>query len=287
VSVADTLELSAREGRCKRVLPLAFKQVVRSTSTLDVLLTHYAAQGAQRPHLHEKTHVSFLIAGEVVERLEGRSYELLGPSIGIKPSGAVHDDMWGIRGALLLTIRTANEADALGGINLDPSWLPVRDSSLLQRLTRLILEEASEGLLDEVANDLVAVCGERVQADYKGTPPPWLLRAREEIWSAPSTPSVSRASYAAGVHRTHFSRMFSKHFGAPPSVFRQRARFARAVELLAHTADGLSDVAYAAGFYDQPHMSREFRAAMSITPASLRSLFADATSIQAERSLKL
>jgi AraC-like DNA-binding protein len=45
----------------------------------------------------------------------------------------------------------------------------------------------------------------------------------------------------------------------------------RAAERLA-SADGLADVAFAAGFADQAHMSREFRDTLGLSPGAYRRL---------------
>ena len=50
-----------------------------------------------------------------------------------------------------------------------------------------------------------------------------------------------------------------------PKLYARIVRFSRAVELLA-AGGALTDVALAAGYYDQPHMNADFRELSGLTP---------------------
>jgi hypothetical protein len=68
-------------------------------------LTHYPAAGSQPRHDHAEGHVSFLLAGTILERLDGREYRVQGVARGTKPPGEAHQNEWGMGGALILTIK--------------------------------------------------------------------------------------------------------------------------------------------------------------------------------------
>ncbi|HVB37962.1 MAG TPA: AraC family transcriptional regulator, partial [Vicinamibacterales bacterium] len=71
-----------------------------------------------------------------------------------------------------------------------------------------------------------------------------------------------------GVSPFHFSRVFHRAIGVSPIVFLRQLRVARARTLI---VDGmaLADVAVDAGFFDQPHMNREFKSVFGFPPGQL------------------
>ncbi len=99
---------------------------------------------------------------------------------------------------------------------------------------------------------------------------------------APMTPGIERAvaylqthvaqpvplrdlTRIAQVTRSHFVRCFHRAVGLPPHAYLLQLRVARAATLLAAGAP-LSEAAFEAGFADQSHMSRTFKAAYRLTP---------------------
>ncbi|GAA0592767.1 helix-turn-helix domain-containing protein [Actinomadura livida] len=82
--------------------------------------------------------------------------------------------------------------------------------------------------------------------------------------------AVTVADLAAevGWSRKHLTNRFREQAGLPPKVMARVLRFQRAVELLSG-GTGLADAASAAGYYDQAHLNREFRALSGCTPTEL------------------
>ncbi|TDC65542.1 AraC family transcriptional regulator [Actinomadura sp. GC306] len=83
-------------------------------------------------------------------------------------------------------------------------------------------------------------------------------------------PAVTVAGLAAevGWSRKHLTHRFREQAGLPPKVMARVLRFQRAVGLLDGGA-GLAEAAAAAGYYDQAHLNREFRALSGCTPTEL------------------
>lgn len=103
--------------------------------------------------------------------------------------------------------------------------------------------------------------------------------------SGPDYPSVYRAfdamlsqlelmrgssdlSLYLGVSPFHFTRVFHKAVGMPPTAFLRQLRVARARTLIAN-GESLADVATDAGFFDQAHMTREFKGVFGFPPGLL------------------
>lgn len=98
-----------------------------------------------------------------------------------------------------------------------------------------------------------------------------VLHAAELATRSRGTASVHAMAKAAGLGRRQLERRFLDAVGIPPKVVARVLRFRHAVTLL-HTrpGDGLSRVAFAAGYADQSHFSREFRALAHTTPGRYR-----------------
>ncbi len=81
---------------------------------------------------------------------------------------------------------------------------------------------------------------------------------------------VGAAAGQLGMTREHASRIFRRHFGLPPSVFRSEQRFRRALSMVAAFATPLASIALEAGYADQAHLTRDFKARMGLNPGALR-----------------
>jgi AraC-like DNA-binding protein len=89
----------------------------------------------------------------------------------------------------------------------------------------------------------------------------------EEKLAAPL--DLQRLAGAAGVTRFQVIRDFKKVTGLTPGAFIRDRRLRRASALIGHGV-GLAEAAAAAGFADQSHLSRAFRAMHGITPGAFR-----------------
>jgi AraC-like DNA-binding protein len=135
--------------------------------------------------------------------------------------------------------------DALDGTNS----LAERDASALV-LGRLV-DHADRGPRAVAGNDLAA----RV-----------LRRMREDDTGADG---IGALAAETGVSRYALIRAFKRSFGLSPEEMRRQLRIERARVLLAGSA-ALVDIAAAAGFADQSHMTRELRRLLGISPAAYR-----------------
>jgi AraC family transcriptional regulator len=73
---------------------------------------------------------------------------------------------------------------------------------------------------------------------------------------------------AAGYSPFQFARMFKATTGLAPHQYVLRLRVERACRLVRGGAASLAEVALAAGFYDQAHLTNVFRKTLGVTPAA-------------------
>ena len=76
---------------------------------------------------------------------------------------------------------------------------------------------------------------------------------------------------AVEVHPSHLARVFRKFYGCTLGDFLRRVRLEHAVQALSRQEKSLAEVALAAGFCDQSHLTRAFKSHLGMTPAKFRS----------------
>ena len=81
---------------------------------------------------------------------------------------------------------------------------------------------------------------------------------------------LSMLAGVAGLSVHHFARQFKQSIGVTPHHYLTQKRVERAQEMLAQTDLTLSEIAYAAGFSDQSHLTRHFRHMLGTTPREFR-----------------
>ena len=75
---------------------------------------------------------------------------------------------------------------------------------------------------------------------------------------------------AVGRHPAHVARTFRRHFGCSLGEYLRRIRLEHAARRLRETDRSISEIALDAGFYDQAHFGRCFRAWASVSPRVYR-----------------
>ncbi|UVK41707.1 AraC family transcriptional regulator [Mesorhizobium sp. AR10] len=147
--------------------------------------------------------------------------------------------------ALALAHRDSTSGDATSG-----------ETSMLVALRKLILRYGDWGGRPEMVEGL----GSRSR-----------LSIYEQVIEDSLTAELDlqRLARAAGVTRFQVIRDFKKVVGLTPAAF-IRDRKLRRANLLIQQGSSLADAASAAGFSDQSHLSRIFRAAHGMTPGMFR-----------------
>ena len=87
---------------------------------------------------------------------------------------------------------------------------------------------------------------------------------------------------AAGISRFHLIRVFQRRYGLTPFAYQRNRRIEKARAAL-RTGKSIADAAAAAGFADQSHLGRSFRAVMGSTPGEYRESYLRDASLSALR----
>lgn len=227
----------------------------------------------QARHAHAETTVTLVVAGSLRETVGSAQEIARALSIVVKPGDTEHADQFGEHGTRTVQIGlTAQEAAALR--EWEPAarqWRWTHAGPAVPAFLRLLAcfrsSPSDDGLLERGVADVLASLRD-VGDDTRRDPPGWLLRAREEMDDVGCGVRVRDVAAQAGVHPVYLARQFRRFFGSSVVSYLQRARMTRAADLIASSSMPLSAVAFQAGFADQSHLSRSFRAATGFTPGA-------------------
>jgi AraC-like DNA-binding protein len=100
-------------------------------------------------------------------------------------------------------------------------------------------------------------------------PDPRVRRAVRYLRAHPGPGAVREVARELGLGERQLERLFAAHVGLGPKAFARIARLERAVLLMGGPSRGQATLAAAAGYADESHLIREFRALAGTTPAEL------------------
>jgi AraC family transcriptional regulator len=254
-----------------------YGQISRSCKVAAITLTETMhSPGRTLPsHSHEQAYFCFVLGGRFTELCGPRPRACMPATLIFHPIGELHSDHFQTE------VRCFN-------LQLDPSLnqhVPRLEQPatfhggmpgfLATRLYREFreMDDSSALAIEGLTLELLAVTA-RSKIGLGRRAPPWLERVRE-LLHARFAERLSLADLAAevAVHPTHLARQFHRcyHQTIGEYVRHLRIDFAR-TQLRTSTAP-LSEIAIAAGFFDQSHFTRTFKLYNGMSPHTYRKIF--------------
>ena len=228
-------------------------------------------------HTHKNATIVLILSGQYRETFRGSSAPHPPMTIIAKPSGEKHSNEIGQDGAHCLVIELTDEKirEMNGHVQACHSPLAQRHGPasaiglrIVQELrepdslTPLALEGAALQLLVELS---------RNPPEIYGVEPSWMKMVVDLLQtSAPGEISLSTLASTVGVHPVHLARTFRRTHGCSIGQYARKMQLDLVMRMLTRTDEPLSDVAIAAGFYDQSHMSRIVKRASGMNASQIR-----------------
>jgi AraC family transcriptional regulator len=230
-------------------------------------------------HTHEDAHFLLIIDGLYITSARGVDQLCSSSALIFNPPGTTHCDRFHTKGGRFLTVSIKSDILACGqssmGLTDQPigfssgevSWLGLR---LYQEFRKP--DEMSAIIMEGLALELLGqTLRSRIKSDT--SPPRWLQLANQLIHDRLTEPlTVSEIAQSVGSHPVYLVRAFRKHYGLTVGEYLRKLRVEFACRQLSQTDAPLSQVAAAAGFYDQSHFTRTFKRLTGTTPAVYRAL---------------
>lgn len=259
--------------------PSPFRQLLNKLELPGLTLTEavHAPCTVIPPHGHASASICLTLAGEAIEFNGGVGESTRPGSLILRSPGLVHSDRYGA---------TAHRAFM---IEIDSKWLET-----CHQLSRVFegYKHFHGGLLPSLAfriyresriKDSVApVVVEGLMLEMLGMAsrslarppvrlPKWLMQARDLLHgNFNDSLNLVQIAETVGVHPTHLARTFKKHYQTTVGEYIRRLRLDWATKQLSETEESLTEIALAAGFYDQSHFSHLFKQHTGFTPAEFR-----------------
>jgi len=271
------------EPRCAPViLPLpARREYLTSEASLRSLRCAEARYppGMRIPdHVHERPSITVVTAGALVERRRrGRdATDCTAGMLVARPKGAPHANDIGPCGVVNVELEIDPELLREAELVLDAATVIVSAEigGLAARLGReMIAQDHARSLVIEgLAFEILGLALREANASPAAAlgPPRWLARVHERILAEfRANLSVADLAREAGAHPVYLARRFRAHYRTSPGELLRARRLAWAANELARD-DGrsITSIAVDAGFYDESHFSRVFRAAYGVSPGA-------------------
>jgi AraC family transcriptional regulator len=250
----------------------------RAISGFTLTEYRYRAGTLLGRHSHEQAYFSFVLGGSYVERCLSKPVECRGGTTLYHPAGEDHSDTFGNCGGHLFSLEIAPEwTKKLRGYELkteEPLTLTAsRVSALSWRAYRAFSDPhpRSDLILEAAAMELLYQLPWKRSPALEAQMPPWLRQAVEILHAEFRSPfSLATVARRVGTHPVHLARTFRRHYGMTMGEYARRLRISCAAEALCETENSLSAIAAQAGFADQSHLGRIFKATTGMTPLQFR-----------------
>lgn len=240
----------------------------------------YAPNLRLASHRHERPYFSLVLAGSYTERCGTKTRDCNRLSASLHPPEEMHSDCFYRAGGRLfsvefkpallsriadLGIRLCDRVEFKGGLPIQLGFRLYREFQKEDVPSQLSIEGVTLELLSEIS---------RLEFRSSVAPPAWLKRAEDILHAAfSSPPSLFDLASGVGVHPVHLAREFRRHFCCTAGEYVRRLRVDFACRALLQSDTALIEIAVNAGFSDQSHFTRTFRAAMGMAPAQFRKLY--------------
>lgn len=247
-------------------------------------LMHAAGLTHEYPrHIHEEHCLVVVLRGVETHTCRGESFSALPGSLMLLNANEAHSSR--SNGSEYRTIHIGARAleriaSEVAGRQTGHTHFPrpvVEDPPVFRALLKLHLkleQNARNDLSLEQETELLAAIG-LLLARHNGVQPASAPRGKEprrlgliqDFLKAHSAEHVSLSQLAAvaGLSPFHLLRVFRRGVGVPPHEYQTQLRVAHARRLL-HDGRSISQAAHETGFFDQSHLSRNFKRIVGITP---------------------
>ena len=239
------------------------------------------APGRLARHYHDRACLTVVLRGSFVEQFANRPVDCRPGGLLLKPAGESHSDEFA--GSTQIIIEPDGQAaKKLDGADRAFGEVSYSRNALAAALGERIAGEldvddpfmplAVEGLALELLADGFRA-GVRVRRSSSPAPPAWLARVRDCLDDERRRMTLTELARVAAVHPAYLARVFRRCYGESIGRYARRSRLDWVARQLLESDEPLSSIAISAGFADQSHQTRSFRAHRGCTPGRYRSRF--------------
>jgi AraC family transcriptional regulator len=251
----------------------------REVGAFEITEAWFPPAAFLEPHVHGRAIFGVMLEGSFEHRFPAHSYACTPGTVLTEPAEEKHANRMERAGAHLLVVQLdPSRAD------LHRSLRPLLDrvhnlrhpdvAHMAWRLTGELRasDSAAPLALEGGVLEMLATAARMRAIERDGArPPSWLGRAREIVEDRfREGLRIDQIAAEVGVHPAHLARAFRQRYREPIGAYARRRRLEWAAARMVAVEDSLSAIAHGAGFADQSHFTRAFRAWSGETPAAYR-----------------
>jgi AraC family transcriptional regulator len=251
----------------------------RSLRVAGLMVTHarFPAGSLLDRHTHDHPVLGVMLAGGFDLKMSGRSTQCVPATVFTEPAGESHSNHIGTGGAAVTVIQPESDREwPRACARLFDSITSFRDGRAAGLGRRLAQEfDACDDLvplsIEGLALELIALAGRRTRGAHQAEGPVWMARIEAMIHDRfLERLRIEDLAREADQHPAHLARAFRIRYNVSIATYIRGLRLDWAAGRLSTTNESLSTIAHRAGFADQSHFTRAFRAHAGIPPGEYR-----------------
>jgi AraC family transcriptional regulator len=237
-------------------------------------------------HAHEQSHFVLVLSGSVKDSRRNRELELGPNSLVYLPGGESHATKSSPNCEIFQFVVEQSALDPIRDLGGQlaypqehhqgaPNWIASRMCAELR-----VDDNVSPLMLKGLGFELLAAIQRKLSSRLETVDRAWLTQAKEYL-NAHFSESVSITELASivSIHPAHLMRCFRREYRTTIGDYVRGLRIEHASRLLTSGECSLSAVSVSAGYSDQSHFIRAFKAATGMTPAAFKKVNRNATRI--------
>jgi AraC family transcriptional regulator len=231
------------------------------------------------PHTHDRTIFAVMLDGSFDSAIAHRRLECTPATVWTEPREERHANYIGRAGAHVLVVQPDPAR-----VDLFASFATLTDEVRLLRhagiaadARRVFAEMDVDDSLTPLAIDslvltmMTAATRSGCKTGYRRALPPWLARAQAMLHAGfREGVHLAEVATAVGVQPSHLAHSFRRHFRTTVGAYVRSLRLDWALEQVARSEMSLAEVAVAAGYSDQSHLTRECSRMRGVSPGEYR-----------------
>ena len=250
-------------------------------SGLNLAETLYPANYQIQRHSHECLLFYLVKDGSFTQSYGRETREGIPLSVIVLPADQDHADNFHGRGGNLFVIESGPEWTSKfrqhsvlpdESVHFNKGIVPWLVTRIYEEYNRF--DNVSALAIEGLTLELMAEISRRYKLAPERHPPRWLIQTKELLHAHFSDQiTLENIARTVNAHPTHLARTFRRHYGCTVGEYIRRLRIDFVCRQLIFTDEPLSQIALAAGFYDQSHFSKTFNRATGLTPSNYRANF--------------
>jgi len=227
-------------------------------------------------HSHEAPYFSLLLQGSYSETFPGKILQYHPMTMAFHPPNTTHSDAVGSRGGLFFIIELKREwLRKLPAYSMGVEILPDLTGGKATSMAARLYHDSKSGCasafeVESLVFEMMAGVNRLRQIRERGLPR-WMRHVRDLLNGSFTQPlTVEFVAGQVGVHPVHLSRVFRTRCGQTLGEYLNGLRVRFACERLTGEPVSLAELAIGAGFADQSHFCRVFKAMVGSTPTEFR-----------------